>query len=361
MELLDFASMVNGTGFLQGYVNSLSDAQVAKLINQTIAIKKTVTASRLFGATIIGAGQTYNRLIGPQPRGRSTCIGWCGETGKDVLALSGFGLTIQDISFFGKPNKDSPIRANALIHCLPDPAYGPGIWTLRNLSLIGGKAGIIFGENENDGNCADMMLERIVFVDCESGIKVKNDQGMNYFCRGIWSNGRCRVFDFERGGGILLDGGYFVNSAPDEGDWSIDLGPGGPNNQISTFNNLGAEDSFAMRVGPYRRVSLNGHFCNMSTKRWALHVTASCLEISNSDIPLLNDSQIICDGDSESSCGIITFRNCSFNRYDNFDPKSEIEYIKWFKRYCRVGSKGMIRLRDCMIGWGTPIPNMDIF
>jgi hypothetical protein len=328
---------------------------------QILSIKSTVSATRLFGVTLAGLGQSYDRRILPQPSGISTGICWCGESKSDLFQLSGFGLTIQDMALYGRPNKQTDKRASSLIHCTPDPAYGPALWTFRNLSFIDADAGIVFGNDVGDGNCADMMLERIAFAGCDSGIRVKNDQGMNYFCRGIWSNGRCRVFDFERGGGILLDGGYFVNSAPDEGDWSIDLGPGGPNNQIATFNNLGAEDSFAMRVGPYRRVSLNGHFCNMSTKRWALHVTASCLEIANSDIPLLNDSQIICDGDSESSCGIITFRNCSFNRYDNFDPKSEIEYIKWFKRYCRVGSKGMIRLRDCMIGWGTPIPNMDIF
>lgn len=347
---------------IDGIVNKGSQARLPSMA----AIEKQVYLQRAFGVTIAGRGQTYDLRRLPQPKGDSTMLYYSGKDGGDMIGLRGcYGLTLENMALCGRQRLDSTERAGALIHCLPDPAYGPSLWTFRNLTFIDAKAGIIFGETEDDGNCADMMFERLVFNECDSGIKVVNNQGMNYHFWGLFGVGRGCVLDFQRGGHFSVNGSYFVNTAPNEGDWTFNLGPAGPNNQIGTINNIGIENNFAAKIGPFRRVSINGLFCNIGTNRFELDVMSSSVEISNSDIPLLEPLQFTLSQDTGGSQAIITFRNCSFNQYKKTPPTSDNEYsigdwIQWFKAYCNFLGMSRVRVRDCMIGWGTPIPDFDV-
>lgn len=172
-------------------------------------ITNTLSVTNTIGMKIVGQGGS-NNVYRPSTvntlNHMSSVLLWDGAEGGTMLRLQGFTFGVIDgLSLWGRRADGFGSRAGIGILLAFTSGFGAGNFSIPRLDINNCAVGFQCGENEGDGNCADLHFGMTRAVGCDVAFKVVNNQGVNYTFDHMIAN-RCeRAFYFERGGDLSCD------------------------------------------------------------------------------------------------------------------------------------------------------------
>lgn len=178
-------------------------------------INSTLDFGTARGWTLRGVGgntiQTAESTTYPDS-GSNIC--WLGADGGQMMKSAGAGFKISDIAFFGSTvpqasqGHHTSNRAGLGFQLYFVSGLGSGDCQFDMVSWTDFDLAVKAGENTSDGNCGDMLFNRVQFAFNDLCFNVVNDQGANYQFNNVQvygANGSEIFAKFDRGGMLKVD------------------------------------------------------------------------------------------------------------------------------------------------------------
>lgn len=195
-------------------------------ITQTLTLK--THAGR--GTTLRGQGSTPWKHWP-----KTSTLKWDGAEGGTLIHTAGIGG-----SQFMNMNFDGNNKAGILFLATTPKGWGNMLNSMYNLNLYNADIGIQMGETAGEHNDSDFLFEQITFAKLKKGFLVKNDQGVDFQFNFVFALGCQTVFDFERGGNVMVNNAQLTNC-----NLFLQIGGGGRNVGTFLMNNVRVESSNA--------------------------------------------------------------------------------------------------------------------
>lgn len=232
------------------------------LVSSTLKLERTALTLRGEGSS----GYTYSP--------NTTNLVWIGDDGGTLMETRGCsGLVISGMNWIGKDWDRETQTGRAGILFLARNAEGAGhtLNCFRDMSFRQADVGVQMGTQTNEPTCSDCLFENITFRLLDAGLRVLNDQGVNYQLSFVFALDCKCVFDLQSGGNILVTNAQCTNC-----DLMANIGGGGYCVGTYHFNNCRVESSTG--GNPDRRLILRCHprnlvalvrFTNLNDSQWA--------------------------------------------------------------------------------------------
>jgi len=183
-------------------------------ITATLHLEKAAAA----GLIIEGAGGRPIRGSGFAEKSVTTLL-WDGPEGETLLRVTGAcGLVLRDLNFDGNS------KAGTLFEARHEKGWGNMLSLMENVHFYRAKVGIQMGGAPREHTNSDYAFHFITFRSLETGMLVKNDQGVDFLFNYIFALSVKTVFDFENGGNLLVHNAQMTNCP-----LFLDIGGGGRN------------------------------------------------------------------------------------------------------------------------------------
>lgn len=115
-------------------------------------------------------------------------------------------LVLQNLLFAGQASGTGN-KAGILIHCTSAPGYSNGEHIFESVHVTNAYVGFQMASSISDLNCADCVF-RSCRLSCDTGLMVKNQQGVDYYFYDIdFAGNNTTVVDFQQGGEFRWYGG----------------------------------------------------------------------------------------------------------------------------------------------------------
>lgn len=188
----------------------------------TRTLEVGLTAGR--GLIIQGAGGRPINASGFTEKKTATTLLWDGEEGGTVMVATGVsGLVIRDLNFDG--NK----KAGTLYLARHIKGWGNMLNMMENVHFYQAAVGIQMGSSTGEHTNSDYAFHFLTFRNLESGLLIKNDQGVDFLFNYLFALSVKTVFNFERGGNLLVHNAQMTNCP-----LFLNIGGGGRN--VGTYN-----------------------------------------------------------------------------------------------------------------------------
>lgn len=197
----------------------LAAGELVELRGGDLVVRETLVLSRSAGGGLLG--RVGGKVVGGGWIGTpGTRIVWGGpEGGGPVVQVDrSIDAVIADLAIAGER------RAAVGVLVSSAPGWGSGNLSFERVTISGCGVAIEAGQNPGDINCADIVYDRVRFIDCAVGLRTNNDQSVNHHFRSLVARDVGVVFDFVRGGQLVVEGGD-VGSF----DWYLRVWRGGAN------------------------------------------------------------------------------------------------------------------------------------
>ena len=210
---------------------ALAEANLAGSILQFPAGNYRITAplevSRDAGRGLVlegAGGRPINASGFSEKTPSSTTLLWDGEEGGTLMVATGVsGFVLRDLNFDG--NK----KAGILFLSRHVKGWGNILNMMENVHFYRAAVGIQMGSSPDEHTNSDYAFHFVTFRSLDCGLKVKNDQGVDFLFNYVFALSVKTVFDFERGGNLLVQNAQMTNCP-----LFLNIGGGGRN--AGTFN-----------------------------------------------------------------------------------------------------------------------------
>lgn len=232
------------------------------LISRTLRLQRTALILRGEGSS----GYTWSP--------NTTNLVWIGEDGGTMMETWGCsGLVISGMNWIGKDwDRESQAgRAGILFLARNLEGAGHTLNCFRDMSFRQADVGVQMAGQTNEPTCSDCVFENVTFRLLDAGLRVLNDQGVNFQLSFVFALDCKCVFDLQSGGNILVTNAQCTNC-----DLMANIGGGGYCVGTYHFDNCRVESSTG--GNPDRRLILRCHprnlvalvrFTNLNDCQWA--------------------------------------------------------------------------------------------
>ena len=326
------------------------------LVSKTLIIKGT--------RALIIRGQGAGALSTKAKSG--TMLVWNGEKGGIMIhSIANCGMHLKDMTLFGtniKTRKNKNDKAGVLLQ-INSPAANM-INRFSNLSFYAAFTGVQMGSKVGEHHCSDNYFDFITFAGLDTGLLVKNNQGVDFLFNFIFAcNVYKNVLQFERGGNLLVNNAQLTGCAN-----FLEINGGGKNAGTYLCNNVRIESGCGgakrrvklLKSYPYRGSIALVTFNNFDDCQWAWYKNTT----DKKDIPLcdigpgtrvvfntsiFNSPAVKLSGKTNKAASLI-MNSCSYNNigpantvktnesgyYKILDPMkggtAKEDIVKWFKK-----------------------------
>jgi hypothetical protein len=211
-------------------VSALAAYDNANVTVAAINVSSTITITAHVGTGIRGLGPGLSIASGSP--GCRTTLTWTGAAGGTMILADQWGAGfIENIAL------DGANSAAVGVKITESASFGTAQLLFRRVVVRNfTTAGFDIGVN-GQVNCSDMCFDNVWFYNCAIGVRVNNEQGVNFYCTGGGAQSVGTIFDFVKGGNLCVVG------APHYGgfDWMLRVRTGGPNARMFRFDGVRAE------------------------------------------------------------------------------------------------------------------------
>jgi len=178
-------------------------------------ITDTIDLGRTWGLRIIGAGAAGQAFSTPGDNNGvklsagefcGTALVWDGPENQPMIRCDGSGLTLDGVSLWGRG------KASAGLLVAKGDGVGSGHHRIKSLAVNGCGAAVQCGEQQSDGNCADLTIGRLDAEHCGAGLRVVNDQGVNYSIQHLNTKWTGVAVDTQAGGRVDVQFAHLLES-----------------------------------------------------------------------------------------------------------------------------------------------------
>lgn len=205
------------------------------LISETMELSSgSVRGLHLRGAGGGGLGSSFWNKTAHY----ATNLVWSGADGGTMFRFIGVSPVVDGMNLYGRNRADKAQqgRANILIHLMSAKGHGSMLHRFSNLLLADAGVGVHFGEEEGDITCSDTKFDHIMLRELDSGIRVVNNQGVDYLFNFIFALKCGVILDFVRGGNVLVNNAQLTDC-----DVFCNIEGGGRNVGTYVFNMVRVE------------------------------------------------------------------------------------------------------------------------
>lgn len=224
--------ITDDTSAIQASINLLSsDLGKIEAPAGVYVISNTLNILSIQGWGILGAGaggaynsETLSALC-------QTHFLWKGSASGTMLELDNCRRsTIGHINFVGQDGAGN--KAGTIIKLISTTGATGGI-TLNHIGMEDADIGIECGDISTDPNNSDLLVIKPFMRNLTSGLRVNNENGLNYQFDSPTANNVTYIFDFEEGGSLTAIN--VSNSA----DYVIRIAEGGAGRNVGVYNFFG--------------------------------------------------------------------------------------------------------------------------
>jgi hypothetical protein len=196
----------------------------------SIEISDTLEITASVGGGIKGVGPGSSIASGSP--GARTTLKWTGSAGGTMILADQWGAGfLENLALDGnnsaavgvKITESAPFGTSQLLFRR---------LAVRNFTTAGFDVGV-----DGQPNCSDMTFDNVWFYNCGIGVRVNNEQGVNFFVAGGGAQSVGTIFDFVKGGNLSVFGSPHYGGF----DLMLSVQTGGPNAAMFRFDSVRAE------------------------------------------------------------------------------------------------------------------------
>lgn len=204
-------------------------------------ISETLKLDRAFGLIIRGEGAMGYKAGYSNGLTSQSILIWNGKPDGILFhAIGCFGNSYENLAFHGKgPGMTQDSRAGILFLNTTLKGCGNMINRFSNISFSHAKIGMQMGSKDTQkSNDSDINFESVHFGTLDVGFKTYHEQAVDYTFTFVFGLNCKTVFDFQRGGNILVNTAQLTNC-----NTVLYIGRCGANNGLFLLNNVRLEAS----------------------------------------------------------------------------------------------------------------------
>jgi hypothetical protein len=202
----------------------------ANVTAATISVSSTLAITAHVGTGIRGLGPGLSIASGSP--GCRTTLTWTGAAGGTMILADQWGAGfIENIAL------DGANSAAVGVKITESASFGTSQLLFRRLAVRNCTTAAFDIGVDGQPNCSDMCFDNVWLYNCGIGLRVNNEQGLNYYFNGGGAQSVGTIFDFVKGGNLCVVGAAHYGGF----DWMLRVRTGGPNARIFRFEGVRAE------------------------------------------------------------------------------------------------------------------------
>jgi len=264
----DSGSGTDDTVAIQAAVNFQTTAKITGarlfwpaggyLITATITIPATSGGIVWDGSGAYSSNPYTTSRLGPQ-----TILYWGGAAGGTMIqSTSTLGHAISNMTLVGRQSAAAN-RAGILIHSKWQAGFANAHVHLTNVTCYDAAVAIQFADLSTDGNSSDSLFDMLTIFSCDTGLLVKNTQGLNFIFNLYGVDDCRRAVHFEEGGSLTINGVNLSNSGGTGSDeWCFKFDNFGDSSGNAQINNCRIEQNTQqiLQAANLGSVQINGMY-----------------------------------------------------------------------------------------------------
>lgn len=189
--------MSDDTQYLSQWCNNLQMQNRMPLQPRVYEVSETIVVKSSMGLKLCGAGGRARSDKPAWDRWQATTrLVWKGPANRPMFVLSGCGLVLEGLNFWGADVGIEVTHGNGSLD-----------WAIRDCGFIGQKVGIRWGTAVRESTCANCTYDNVYWECKDAGVQIVNGQSLEHlFLRPKWAYIK-RCIDVQCGGRVSVIGG----------------------------------------------------------------------------------------------------------------------------------------------------------